>query len=171
MLNIFEAKNYQENQFNLPFMNNNQIIPQRDVVLSIKPQYSEKIILGRKTVELRRRFPLNIPKGTMAYVYSTTPVRAIVGYAEIKGVLKKSVAQIWHDHSDTAFIKKEDFDAYFEGVEYGFVLCFENACALENVIKLDELREKYHFQPPQSFLYAKPLLKVALENEYTSLPN
>ena len=150
-------------------MNNDQLRPQRDVVLSIKPQYSEKIILGRKTVELRRRFPINVPEGTIVYVYSTTPVRAIIGYAQIKGVLKKPIAQIWHDHSDTAFIKKEDFDAYFAGVEHGFVLCFENAQALENKITLTELREKYHFQPPQSFLYAKPLLKKALENEHTSL--
>jgi predicted transcriptional regulator len=150
-------------------MSSDLFVPQRDMVLSIKPQYSEKIIVGRKTVELRRRFPVNVPKGTKAYVYSTTPVRAIVGYAEIKGVLKKPVAQIWEDHSHTAFIKKEDFDAYFKGAEHGFVLCFKNARALNNEIKLDELRERYHFQPPQSFLYAKPLLRKALENERTSL--
>ena len=50
---------------------------QRDVVLSIKPVYSEKILNGSKTVKLRRRFPVSAPNGTLAYIYSTSPVKAI----------------------------------------------------------------------------------------------
>jgi len=41
--------------------------------------YSDKILEGRKTVELRHRFPVSISKGTAAYIYSTSPVRALVG--------------------------------------------------------------------------------------------
>ena len=130
----------------------------RDVILSIKPRYSNPIISGAKTVELRRRFPTNIPTGTIAYIYSTTPVRAIIGYAEILDVLKKPIEKIWKDHWQNAYIERKDFDSYFEGIEHGFVLCFKNAQAFKREIGLNELREQYDFIPPQSFLYAKSLL-------------
>ncbi len=143
----------------------------RDVILSIKPIYSNSIISGAKTVELRRRFPTNIPQGTIAYIYSTTPVRAIIGYAEILDVLKKPVKQIWDNYAQEACIKETDFESYFDGVTHGFVLCFKNAQAFKREIDLTELREQYNFIPPQSFLYAKSLLQESLKNERTKIPN
>ena len=50
---------------------------QRDVVLSLEPVYSEKILNGSKTVKLRRRFSVSAPNGALAYIYSTSPVKAI----------------------------------------------------------------------------------------------
>ena len=149
----------------------NALFPARDVILSIKPVYSNSIISGRKTVELRRRFPMDIPQGTIAYIYSTTPVRAIVGYAEIADVLKMPVEQIWDDYAQVACIEKMDFDSYFEGVTHGFVLCFKDAHALKREIDLNELRERYDFIPPQSFLYATGLLQKGLKNERTIISN
>lgn len=141
----------------------------RDVVLSIRPQYSEKIMEGKKTVELRRRFPMSTSKGSIVYIYSTSPVRAMVGSAEISDVIKMSVADIWEQYSDCAFIKKEDFDVYFSGVEEGYALEFSNVRPLPRPLKLNELRERFGFQPPQSFLYAKPDLRRALKDEYANV--
>ncbi len=149
----------------------NVLFPARDMILSIKPIYSNPIISGHKTVELRRRFPMDIPEGTIAYIYSTTPVRAIVGYAEILDVLKKPVKQIWDNYAQVACIEKTDFDSYFEGVTHGFVLCFKNAQAFKRKINLNELREQYDFIPPQSFLYATSSLQESLKNEHTKIPN
>ncbi len=149
----------------------NALFPARDVILSIKPIYSNSIISGHKTVELRRRFPMDIPQGTIAYIYSTTPVRAIVGYAEILDVLKMHVGDIWDNYAQEACIKETDFDSYFEGVKHGFVLCFKNAQALKRNIDLTELREQYNFIPPQSFLYATSSLQESLKNEHTKIPN
>ena len=149
----------------------NALFPARDVILSIKPRYSNPIISGHKTVELRRRFPTNIPTGTIAYIYSTTPVRAIIGYAEILDVLKKPIEKIWDDYEQVACIEKTDFDSYFEGVTHGFVLCFKNAQAFKREIDLNELREQYNFIPPQSFLYAKSSLRIGLNNEPTIISN
>lgn len=137
----------------------------RDVVLSIKPQYSEKIIGGSKTVELRRRFPMSAPAGTMIYIYSTSPVRAIVGMAEIKSVLKLSVIQIWERFEEVAHIDKDDFDTYFAGVESGFALVLSSARAFSTPLTLSDLRENFDFKPPQSFLYANQDLQRALKDE------
>ena len=141
----------------------------RDFVLSIRPQYSEKIMEGRKTVELRRRFPMSTSKGSIVYIYSTSPVRAMVGSAQISDVIKMPVAEIWKQYSDCAFIKKEDFDVYFSGVTEGYALEFSNVRPLPRPLKLNELRERFGFQPPQSFLYAKPDLRRALKDEYTNV--
>lgn len=162
----FDIECGDENQLILPIFGDDPFRPQRDVVLSIRPKYSEKIIEGLKTVELRRRFPVSAPKGTIAYIYSTSPVRAMVGMAEISDVLKLPVAKIWKMFSDTAFIEKADFDKYFEGVEDGYALKFKNVKAFSDPLPLSELRTRFGFEPPQSFLYAKHDLRKALKDEH-----
>lgn len=159
------------NQLLFPLFGKEVPRQQRDVILSIKPQYSDKIIQGKKTVELRRRFPVSAPKGTLAYIYSTSPVRALVGRAEIADVLKLPVKEIWKIYSKTAFIEKNDFDAYFSGLTDGYALKFINARPLPRPINLVELRERFGFEPPQSFLYVNPVLQRALHNEYTVVSN
>lgn len=169
LTNAFEYDVFDEDQLVLPIFGDELFRPQRDVVLSIKPQYSEKIIEGKKTVELRRRFPISAPRGTLAYIYSTSPVRAMVGRAEIVDVVKMSIADIWKEFAEVAFIKKADFDSYFSDLEVGFALKFANAQALPRPLDLSELRERFGFEPPQSYLYAKPVLRKALQDEYSDV--
>ncbi|TIN70176.1 MAG: ASCH domain-containing protein, partial [Mesorhizobium sp.] len=122
----FEIEYGNDDQLVFPLLADEPFRPQRDVVLSIRPQYSDKIMDGRKTVELRRRFPISAPGGTLAYIYSTSPIRAMVGVAEIKDVLKLPVKQIWAEFEDRAFVDQNDFDNYFQGLEFGFALLFED---------------------------------------------
>ena len=137
----------------------------RDVVLSIKPIYSDRILAGDKTIELRRRFPVEAPHGAIAYIYSSSPVKAMVGTASIGDVLRLPVAQIWAEFGGLAFIERPLFDKYFEGLEYGYAIVFDGVKSFSRPLPLDELREKFGFEPPQSFLYAKHDLRRALQNE------
>jgi predicted transcriptional regulator/DNA-binding XRE family transcriptional regulator len=171
LTNAFDVETSDENQLVLPIFGDEVFRSHRDVVLSIRPQYSEKIIQGKKTIELRRRFPVSAPRGTLAYIYSTSPVRAIVGRAEIVDVVKMPISDIWKNFSDMAFIKKKDFDDYFSDVTEGFALKFANAKALPRPLDLMELRQRFGFEPPQSFLYANPVLRKALQDEYSDVPN
>ena len=154
-----------DDQMVLPIIGDEPFRAQRDVVLSIRPKYTEKILQGSKTVELRRRFPISAPSGTIAYIYSTSPVRAMVGVAEIKDVLKLPIKQIWTEFEETAFIDKPDFDKYFEGLDFGFALLFEDVRTFADPIPLSKLREQFRFEPPQSYLYAKRDLRRALKDE------
>lgn len=160
-----------DNQFILPILGEGEFKPKRDVVLSIRPQYSSKIISGLKTVELRRRFPISVPTGTIAYIYSTSPSMSMVGVAEIKEVIKIPTSEIWDQFNDVAFIEKTDFEKYFDGVEEGCVIKFENVRAYSNPLPLSELRSRFDFEPPQSFLYAKHNLREALGDEQTIVSN
>lgn len=162
---VFDSEFGNDDQLVLPILGDEPFRAQRDVVLSIRPRYTDKILEGRKTVELRRRFPVSAPSGTVAYIYSTSPVRAMVGVAEIKDVLKMPVEQLWSEFEDTAFIIKPDFDNYFTGLEFGFALLFEDVKTFSRAIPLEELRERFGFEPPQSFLYASQDLRKALRDE------
>ncbi|CAN0590793.1 unnamed protein product, partial [Ectocarpus sp. 12 AP-2014] len=77
----FDVEIDHEDQLIFPIFAEEAFRAHRDVVLSIRPKYSSRIIAGEKTVELRRRFPASAPKGTIAYIYSTSPERAMVGVA------------------------------------------------------------------------------------------
>jgi predicted transcriptional regulator/DNA-binding XRE family transcriptional regulator len=163
--NTFDVQYNGDDQLVLPLLSDEPFRSHRDVVLSIRPQYSERIIDGSKTVELRRRFPVSAPKGTIAYIYSTSPTRAMVGAAEITNVLKLPVEEIWDRFESKAFIAKDDFDRYFAGTRNGFVLLFEHAKAFSHPIPLSELREQFGFEAPQSFLYPTHDLRKALKYE------
>ena len=161
----FDVEQGENDQLVLPFHEDELFKPQRDVVLSIKPLYSEKILAGKKTVELRRRFPIAVPRGTLAYIYSTSPVKAMVGTALIRNVLKLPVEKIWTEFKDTAFIERPHFDEYFDGLDHGFALLFDGLKTFPRHLPLSELREKFGFEPPQSFLYAKRDLRQAIQDE------
>jgi hypothetical protein len=58
----------------------------KDVLFSIRPLHAEKILMGTKTVEVRRRFSHCLPPGVRALIYSTSPIQALIGAAEIRTV-------------------------------------------------------------------------------------
>lgn len=162
----FDVELDYDDQLILPIVAEIPFRPHRDVVLSIRPKFSSRILSGEKTVELRRRFPVSAPKGTIAYIYSTSPERAMVGVAEIQSVKKLGIEEMWQRYSDVAFIERPEFDRYFEGLEQGFALEFMNARPFETPVSLNVLRQRFGFEPPQSFLYAKRDLRRALKDEY-----
>lgn len=161
----FELVHGHDDQLVLPLMGEDSFKPQRDVVLSIKPVYSEKILAGQKTVELRRRFPVSAPTGALAYIYSSSPIKAMVGTVSIRDVLKLPLEQIWSEFESTAFIERPLFDKYFEGLEYGYALIFDDVKSFSRPLPLHELRERFGFEPPQSYLYATRDLRKALQDE------
>ena len=158
-------KDRHDDRLILPIFTEVPFRPHRDVVLSIRPKFTSRIISGEKTVELRRRFPVSVPKGTIAYIYATSPERAMVGVAEISSVRKLAIEEIWCLYASVAYIERLEFERYFEGLEEGFALEFANVRPFETPVDLTNLRERFGFEPPQSFLYAKQDLRKALKDE------
>ncbi|MDP1643734.1 MAG: helix-turn-helix domain-containing protein [Phenylobacterium sp.] len=161
----FQFDPVDENQLLLPIIGDAIYPPRRDVVFSIKPEYCDAIIDGRKTVELRRRFPATAPVGTTVFIYATSPTRALVGMAEIGQVHCRTPQEIWDSFSDRACIARKDFDRYFDGVESGVAIELRRGRRLRRSLDLSELRERFSFEPPQSYLYATPKMREALHYE------
>lgn len=158
-------------QLTLPIIGGPADTTRRDLVLSIKPEYSTKIVSGKKTVELRRRFSPKIQPGTLVLIYESSPTRAITGLARIAEVLHGPTNTIWKKFGAEACIRRSDFDSYFDGTKTGFAIKLRGARPLQRALELQELRDRFRFEPPQSFLYASPELCEALVNECSELLN
>jgi predicted transcriptional regulator len=143
----------------------------RDVLVSIQPIYASKILDGRKTVELRRKFPEVGTTGATALIYSSSPVSAIVGCARIKYVLKLPIRRIWKEHGAAACISKDKFDAYFAGLRYGFAIIFERVQPLKRQLKAIDLEAQFGIVPPQSYRYLTEECIALLNNERFQAPD
>ncbi len=138
----------------------------REIVLSVHPEFSEWILSGAKTVELRRRFP-RLPLGSAAiHFYATSPVKAVVGSAVVSEVIVAPVPEIWERFSRAARVGRSGFDAYFAGTDQGVAIRLADPRRLHPALGLPELRERFGFAPPQSFSYASPELSRALRAQH-----
>ena len=66
----------------------------KQAIISLKPQYAELILSGKKTVELRNRI-VRMEPGTVIWIYATRPFGGIVALAELDSVVHDTPAGIW----------------------------------------------------------------------------
>lgn len=137
-----------------------QLPPSRDVIFSIRPVHAEKILDGSKTVELRRRFTGGVKPGTLALIYSTSPTSALTGSARIKEIQRLSVSELWEKHRSAVCLRKREFEDYFFGLDRGYAIVLTSAKPLNRPVGLPELRERFGFEPPQSYQYIRPHMRA-----------
>lgn len=122
------------------------------VLISIKPEFATAIAEGRKTVELRRRFPLVAP-GVWLVIYATQPVGAIIGMARIKRVAAGEVATIWRNHKNAAALDLSRFRAYFASRKQAYAVVLGSFEPIRPVT-LDRLEQVLPgVRAPQSWRY------------------
>jgi len=126
-------------------------------LLSIKPNFVEKIFSGLKKFEYRKTIFKKEVKRIV--VYSTMPVGKIVGEFAIVDILEGSPKAIWESTKELSGINKTFFQEYFNGRTRGYAIKIGSKKVYKNPI--DPKRMFDAFTPPQSFLY----LDVALEKK------
>lgn len=127
-------------------------INSKDVLMSIKPQYAIPILNGTKTIELRRRFPTDLPVETRFVIYASSPVSKVIGECKLVKVEKLSIPELW-DHSCTdAMISYEAFTEYFHGCEFGYAIHLYKQVRYDAPKHLDQVLEPKS-RPPQSYMY------------------
>lgn len=123
------------------------------ILMSIKPKYAEKIILGSKTIELRRIAP-KLDKSEVILIYESSPVKAVTGYAFISRITKSTPSSLWEQFARETQISKDDFDEYYRGTDKAFAIHISLAARLSEPISLTDLRnEQILLNPPQSYCY------------------
>ena len=131
-------------------------VDDRTIFLAIHPRHAQAILDGAKTVELRRT-PPRIVTPTLAFLYASSPVRAVVGTCRVAFIETMSVNGLWRNHGGSTGVSKAEYLRYFEGLEQAHALHIEAASRLPNPVTLDCLPENWHgFHPPQSFRYLSP---------------
>ena len=120
-------------------------------ILSLKPQYVELILSGKKTVELRNRI-VRMEPGTVIWIYATKPVGGIVALAELDSVVHDTPAEIWVQYGREICIDRAHFDSYINNRESVSALILSSVRKLKHSVTLDWIRRSTgNFQPPQFY--------------------
>ena len=124
-----------------------------ELLISIRPKHADNIVEGVKTVEFRRRFPPEQRvRGATVWIYSTAPVREVIGTAVVVSVERMGTAALWQAYADQGAVSRGVFEDYFEGVTEGHAIRLGAVRRLD--IPVDAARlEALDFATPQSYRF------------------
>jgi predicted transcriptional regulator len=119
------------------------------VVLSIKPEFANKIFDGSKRFEFRKSiFKNNNVKSVL--VYSSSPVQKVIGEFQIEQIIKHDLDTLWAITKEYSGITEQYFYKYFADRKHGFAIQIKKKTRFKTP---KCLREDYNLTPPQSFAY------------------
>lgn len=119
------------------------------VLLSIKPEFVEKIFAGTKKYEFRKSL---FKKSGVKYVviYASAPIKRVVGEFEIDDIVSDDVDIVWELTGKHSGITKSFYNSYFQDKKIA------NAIRIGHLTKYEKARPLSDFnipQAPQSFCY------------------
>lgn len=121
-----------------------------DILLSINPEFVDKIISGEKHYEYRTRIPKREIKKII--IYCTFPTMKVLAEAEIKNVLEMSPEKLWKMTHQYAGISKVRYLKYFEGHNIAYAYELGKVKVYQKQKSLSEFGCK---SAPQSFVYVE----------------
>lgn len=133
-------------------------ISQNNILLiSVKPEFAEKIISGAKTIELRKSAPKKVNKENYILIYVTSPVKELWGICKINNIIKDNPISFWENYGSKTGITEEQYKEYYKksknayGIELKEVRNFSKYS-----IELKHLKKAFpNFMPPQTYTYIK----------------
>lgn len=85
------------------------------MLLSINPQYVAGIFSGKKKYEYRKfRCRKDVDR---IIIYSTAPVKRVVGEVDIVGIVEDTLDMVWELTKEFSGISRDFFDEYYKGKE------------------------------------------------------
>jgi predicted transcriptional regulator len=133
-------------------------------LLSVRPRFADAILDGTKRVEIRRR-RVWIADGSLCLLYSSSPIRALVGAVRVRQTDVDSADALWARWGPQTGLTRAEYDAYVDGSVLPCAIEVEAAMRLSDPIPLEELRRrKGDFVTPQSYRFVDA-------SEFASLTN
>ena len=133
-----------------------QMPKEKTLLMSLRPEFAEPILQGRKTVELRRKFSKKYEGATIVF-YITRPVQQFMFTATIDQVDHNQKKYLWSDYEQECGISQTMFDQYFSGIDHGYAIHLSNVKTLPNQLALEHAKNVYpQLRPPQSFQRLDP---------------
>ena len=118
------------------------------ILLSIKPEYTNRILEGSKKFEFRRSVAKR--KVDRILIYSTAPEMKVVAMVEVIGVIKDSPKKLWEKTRTHAGISRPKFMDYYANRSVAY------AYQLGELQKFDTPKTLAEYDisaAPQSFVY------------------
>lgn len=122
-----------------------------NVILSIKPEFVEKIFSGEKQYEYRK--VLFKQKVDTVYIYASRPISKIVGEFKIAEIICDTPANIWDMTCEHSGVTKSFFQKYYAGKDKGVALKIKECKKYEKAVEPKVIIP--NFWVPQSFIYIK----------------
>jgi predicted transcriptional regulator len=119
------------------------------ILLSIKPEYAEKILSGEKKYEFRRTIFKDQSVKTVV-IYASSPIQKVIGEFDIECIISLDLDELWESTKYHSGIDKEFYDSYFHGKEIGYAIKVKKTKRYRKHQDLNDYDIKY---PPQSFCY------------------
>lgn len=91
------------------------------VLLSIKPEFAEKIFDGSKRYEFRKSIFKNSSVDIIV-VYASAPVQQVIGEFDVEDILVENPSELWHKTKEHSGITKDFFDQYFKVKDKGYAI-------------------------------------------------
>lgn len=118
------------------------------ILISIKPEYAQRILDGTKKYEFRRIIAKEKVKSLI--LYSTSPIKEIVGEVEVIEIIEMPPSPLWEKAKSAAGISREKFRKYFLGQKKAYAYVLGHVTKFEAGKKLSDIGID---APPQSFIY------------------
>ena len=128
-------------------------------LLSIHPEFTERIFDETKRVEFRRtRIPAEL---RYVIVYCTSPVQRVIGLFSVKGVHIGAPSTIWRQFREVSGISRASYLDYFDGSHSASAIEVKRVFRLPVPVKLCEIGRE--LTPPQSLKYLDPSVASRLK--------
>lgn len=123
----------------------------RKILLSIKPEYADKIFLGVKKYEFRKTIFRDKNVKTVV-VYASSPVKKVIGEFSIDSILSGTPSDIWRTTSSLSGITQDSFCEYYANRETAFAIKIGNTKRYRKERNLSDFNITF---APQSFVYLR----------------
>ena len=121
------------------------------VLLSIKPEFAERIFEGSKKYEFRKALFKNNDIKTIV-VFASSPTQRVIGEFETDRIISDSPEKLWNETKEFAGVEEHFFNEYFADREMGFAIKIKKTKKYKEALCL---RQHFNLTPPQSFLYLR----------------
>lgn len=116
-----------------------------NLIISIKPEFVNKIISGEKKYEFRRRiYRKEVEK---IYIYQTLPNSGIIGYFTPGNIIKDAPENLWDNLKDVSGTSEEFLLSYFHDLNEGY------AIEIKDLVIFDKPITDSNIKAPQSYKY------------------
>lgn len=118
------------------------------ILLSIKPEYANKIFNGQKRYEYRKRIPKK--EVSKIVVYSSAPEQAVIGEVEVIKTLKMKSTPLWNCTKTNAGISRSKYREYFNECTTAYAFSLGSFKRYKTPKSLADFNIR---SAPQSFVY------------------
>lgn len=126
---------------------------EQPVLLSVRPRFSDALLDGTKTVEMRRR-SMRFHAGTLCLLYASSPSRSLTGALRVAGVDHGTPDELWRRHGLRTALTRDEYDAYLDGRSTACALLVAAVIPFDTPVPLAELRRRSDaFVAPQSYRF------------------